>query len=99
MSLIGAGFGGEGGGGTTGRTEVASFEASRPSPSSSVGPTLVGRVLGTDVPPVASDLIIVLLLVMLLGGTTVLVVADAAGQGPRHEQWRRRVINRLRSLR
>jgi hypothetical protein len=97
MSFIGAGFGG-GQAGTTGRMEVASFKTSQPL-LPTPGPTLVGRVLGTDVPPVASDLIVVLLLVMLLGGTVVLVVADAAGQGPRHEQWRRRVINRLRALR
>jgi hypothetical protein len=97
MSLIGAGFGG-GHAGTLGRTDVASFKASRPL-ASTPGPTLVGRVLGVDVPPVASDLIIVLLLGMLLGGTVVLLVADAAGQGPRHEQWRRRVVNRLRSMR
>jgi hypothetical protein len=97
MSLIGASFGG-GHAGTIGRTEVASFRASRPL-ASTPGPTLVGRVLGVDVPPVASDLIIVLLLGMLLGGTVVLLVADAAGQGPRHEQWRRRVVNRLRSMR
>lgn len=97
MSLIGAGLGG-GHAGTIGQTEVASFKASRPL-ASTPGPTLVGRVLGVDVPPVASDLIVVLLLGMLLGGTVVLLVADAAGQGPRHEQWRRRVINRLRSMR
>ena len=24
------------------------------------------------------------------------VLADAAGQGPRHEQWRQRVVNRIR---
>lgn len=96
MSLIGAGLGGRAG--TIGQTEVASFRASRPL-ASTPGPTLVGRILGTDVPPVASDLIIVLLLGMLLGGTVVLLIADAAGHGPRHEQWRRRVINRLRAMR
>jgi hypothetical protein len=98
MSFIGAGFGGGGQAGTTGRMEVASFKTSRPL-LPTPGPTLVGRVLGAGVPQVASDLIVVLLLVTLLGATVVLVVADAAGQGPRHEQWRRRVINRLRALR
>ena len=97
MSLIGAGLGG-GPAGTSGRTEVASFRASKPL-ASTPGPTLVGRILGTDVPPVASDLIIVLLLGMLVGGAVMLLIADAAGHGPRHEQWRRRVINRLRSMR
>jgi hypothetical protein len=76
---------------------VASFRASRPL-ASTHAPTLVGRVLGVDVPPVASDLIIVLLLGTLLGGAVVLLFADAAGKGPRHEEWRRRVINRLRAM-
>jgi hypothetical protein len=96
MSLIGAGLGGPAG--TSGRTEVASFRASKPL-ASTPGPTLVGRILGTDVPPVASDLIIVLLLGMLVGGSVTLLIADAAGHGPRHEQWRRKVINRLRAMR
>lgn len=96
MSLIGAGLGGPAG--TSGRTEVASFSASKPL-ASTPGPTLVGRILGTDVPPVASDLIIVLLLGMLVGGSVTLLIADAAGRGPRHEQWRRKVINRLRAMR
>jgi hypothetical protein len=97
MALIGAGLGG-GHAGRIGRTEVASFRASRPA-ASTPAPTLVGRILGADVPPVASDLIIVLLLGMLLGGTVVLLIADSAGHGPRHEQWRRRVINRVRAMR
>jgi hypothetical protein len=97
MALIGAGLGG-GHVGRIGRTEVASFRASRPA-ASTPAPTLVGRILGADVPPVASDLIIVLLLGMLLGGTVVLLIADSAGHGPRHEQWRRRVINRVRAMR
>jgi hypothetical protein len=59
----------------------------------------LGRILGADTPPVASDVILVLLLSMALGLLVVLVIADAAGQGPRHELWRQRVINRLRSLR
>jgi hypothetical protein len=94
ISLIGAGLGGHGG---VGQTKVASFKASRP-PASTSGSTLVGRVLGVDLPRVASDLILLLLLAML-GGTVVLLVADAAGMGPRHEQWRRRMVNRVRSMR
>jgi hypothetical protein len=96
LSLIGAGFGGGHAG--IARTELASFRASRPLAPTSA-PTLVGRVLGVDVPPVASDLVIVLLLGTLLGGTVVLLFADAAGKGPRHEEWRRRAIDRLRSMR
>jgi hypothetical protein len=96
MALIGAGFGG-GHAGIT-RTELASFRASRPLAPTSA-PTLVGRVLGVDVPPVASDLVIVLLLGTLLGASVVLLFADAAGKGPRHQEWRRRAIDRLRSMR
>jgi hypothetical protein len=44
-------------------------------------------------------LILVLLLLTVAGLTIGLVLADAAGQGPRHEQWRQRVANRIRSLR
>lgn len=97
MALVGARLGG-GHAGKIARIEVASFRASRPA-ASTHAPTLVGRILGADVPPVASDLIIVLLLGMLLGGTVVLLIADSAGHGPRHEQWRRRVVNRLRAMR
>lgn len=97
MALVGAGLGG-GHGGKIGRVEVASFRASRPA-ASTHAPTLVGRILGADVPPVASDLIIVLLLGMLLGGSVMLLIADSAGHGPRHEQWRRRVVNRVRAMR
>jgi hypothetical protein len=95
ISLIGAGLGGDHPG--IARTELASFKASRP-PASTPGSTLVGRVLGVDLPRVADDLILLLLLAML-GGTVVLLVADAAGIGPRHEQWRRRMVNRVRSMR
>lgn len=100
MALIGAGLGGgKTPGALSAEFRTVSFDsASRPLlPAAS--PTLLGRVLGADVPPVASDLVITLLLVMLLGGLVVLVVADAAGQGPRHEEWRRRVLNHLRALR
>jgi hypothetical protein len=94
ISLIGAGLGGHPG---IGQAKVASFKASRP-PASTPGSTLVGRVLGVDIPRVANDLILLLLLA-ILGGTVVLLVADAAGMGPRHEQWRRRVVNRVRAMR
>ncbi len=101
MALIGAGFGADGQAhaGPGGEFKTVSFYTSSAPGLTGAGPTLVGRVLGADVPPVASDLVVVLLLVMLTGALVVLVVADAAGQGPRHEQWRRRMVNRLRALR
>jgi hypothetical protein len=94
LSLVAAGFGGHAG---IGQTDVASFKASRP-PASTPGSTLLGRALGVDIPRVANDLILLLLLAVL-GGTVALLVADAAGIGPRHEQWRRRMVNRVRSMR
>lgn len=101
MAFIGAGFGSGGGApaGSPGEFKTVSFDTSSGPRLAAAGPTLVGRVLGADVPPVASDLVVVLLLVMLTGAVVVLVVADAAGQGPRHEQWRTRMVNRLRALR
>jgi hypothetical protein len=100
MTLIGAGFGGgKAPAAPSGEFRTVSFDTASSRLLTAPDPTLVGRVLGADVPPVASDLVVTLLLVMLVGGLVVLVVADAAGQGPRHEEWRRRVLNRLRALR
>jgi hypothetical protein len=38
---------------------------------------------------------------MLMAGALAVaaVLADAAGQGPRHAQWRHRIADRIRSLR
>jgi hypothetical protein len=97
MSLIGTKFGGEEAR-AAGGVEAVSYisQPVKPSPGSS---STLGRVLGADISPVASDLILILLMLAGLGMAVLLVVADAAGQGPRHEQWRQRVVNRLRSLR
>jgi hypothetical protein len=93
ISAIGAGFAGRP---ATGRTEVASFKASRP-PGSTPASTVVGRVLGVNLPRAANDILLVLL--AIFGCAVVLLVADAAGIGPRHEPWRRRVVNRMRAMR
>ncbi len=97
MSLIGTKFGGEEAH-AAGGVEAVSYISSpvKPSPG---GSSTLGRVLGADISPVASDLILILLMLAGLGMAVLLVVADAGGQGPRHEQWRQRVVNRLRSLR
>jgi hypothetical protein len=97
MALIGAKFGGEQAR-AAGGVEAVSYISSPVKPSRGSSSTL-GRVLGADISPVASDVILILLLLSALGMAVLLVVADGAGQGPRHEQWRQRVVNRLRSLR
>lgn len=96
MSYVGTGLGG-GHGTARGGIEAVRYESAPPKHRASSSSTL-GRVLGADIPPVASDVILVLLLLMALGLVMVLLIADAAGQGPRHEQWRQRVINRVRAL-
>jgi hypothetical protein len=94
-ATIGAGHGGPG---ATGGVEAVRYEspaatASRPAQST------VGRILGTNISPTASDVLLVLFMLMALGTILSLVIADAAGQGPRHAEWRQRVANRLRALR
>ena len=96
-SFIGAGFG-NGQGSATGGVEAVSYSSPAPKPLGTRRST-IGAILGADIPAVASDLILVLLLLTVAGLTIGLVLADAAGQGPRHEQWRQRVANRIRSLR
>ncbi|MFI4990235.1 MAG: hypothetical protein ACHQHO_04900 [Solirubrobacterales bacterium] len=64
-----------------------------------LSPSTLGVLFAAGAPPVASDVILVLALLGGLGMAVTLLIADAAGQGPRHELWRRRVVNRLRSLR
>jgi hypothetical protein len=82
----------------TGGVEAVRYE-SAPIKSGQTGTSTVGRILGANISPTASDVILVLALLMALGTIVALVLADAAGQGPQHEQWRQRVINRFRSLR
>ena len=85
-------------GSATGGVEAVSYSSPAPKPLGTRRST-IGAILGADIPAVASDLILVLLLLTVAGLTIGLVLADAAGQGPRHEQWRQRVANRIRSLR
>jgi hypothetical protein len=96
-AFIGAGFG-NGPGGATGGVKAVSYSAPATKPAGSRSST-IGSILGADIPPVASDVIMLLLLLMAAGLAVSVVLADAAGQGPRHEQWRQRVVNRFRSLR
>jgi DNA-directed RNA polymerase specialized sigma24 family protein len=77
---------------------VAAARYSKPPPRSPQQ-TTVGRILGTGITPLASHLILILLALLVGASTVALVLADAAGQGPRHEQWRQRVINRVRAWR
>ena len=98
-SFIGAGFGGAQPT-ATGGVKAVSYSAAPP--AKGVGTrssTMLGRLLGADIPAVASDLILVLLLTMGAGAIVLAVMADAVGQGPRHEQWRQRVIGRVRWFR
>jgi hypothetical protein len=95
-SFVAAGFGGQQGGAVAGVKPVSFAAPARPAgtrPSTSDG------LLGTGISDVASGLLIGLLLLGAGGVAVALILADAAGQGPRHEQWRLRVGNRIRRLR
>lgn len=100
-AYLGASFGEPHGAAPTGGVEAVRYEA-HPGSASSHGPTLTPRghgFLGTDVSPVAGGLLLLLILLLVAGVTLSAVLADAAGQGPRHEVWRQRLINRFRALR
>ncbi|MEA2209652.1 MAG: hypothetical protein QOF54_2129 [Solirubrobacteraceae bacterium] len=56
-------------------------------------------LLGSDFSPVPGGAISLLLLLLIAGLALAALIADASGQGPRHEQWRRRMIGRLSSWR
>jgi hypothetical protein len=56
-------------------------------------------LLGSDFSPVPGGAISLLLLLLIAGLALAALIADAAGQGPRHEQWRRRMVGRLSSWR
>jgi len=61
--------------------------------------SVLGSLLGTDMPPLASDVLLVLLLAIAVGVGVVIVTADAAGVGPRHRHWRQSVAHRMRQPR
>ena len=96
LAYIGARFAAQEGGARGGVKDVR-FSASpstlsagkRDGSSSHVG------LFGAGLPSAASDAILVLILLLAGAISVVAVVADGAGQGPRHWQWRRRIINRL----
>ena len=81
-----------------GRVETASHISS-PIGRSAPSPSVIRALFGAGIPPVASGVTLMLLLLGAMGMAVALLLADAAGQGPRHELWRQRVVNRLRSLR
>ncbi len=97
VSFIAATFG-DGQARATGGVEAVRYE-SAPAKSGRTSPSTVGGIIGANISPTASDVILVLALLMGLGAIVAVVLADAAGLGPRHEQWRQRVRNRFRSLR
>jgi hypothetical protein len=96
-SLIAAALGGAGHGGTpTGGVEAARYAAdpSRPAGESST----LGSLLGTNIPPVASDAALVLLLALGMGLAVLLLMGDAIGLGPRHQHWRQTMAARMRRV-
>ncbi|MEA2335694.1 MAG: hypothetical protein QOG40_2184 [Solirubrobacteraceae bacterium] len=96
-SFIGAGFGG-GQLGATGGVKAVSYSAPAPKPAGVRSSTIAG-LLGAGISTVASDVLLGLLLLMAGGVAVTVILADAAGLGPRHEQWRRRVLNSIRWMR
>ncbi len=100
LAFIQAGLTGGEGGASSG-VEAVRYTSS-PSPPLALkrgGPPSPGSLFGDGIPPAASDAILVLILLLTGAISVVAVVADSAGQGPRHWQWRRRIINRLPWLR
>jgi Sigma-70, region 4 len=95
-----SGFGstlGEDGGATGGvkgarYTKLLSRERSRPGVKHSSPST--APLLWINIPPVASDAMLVILIVLALVLLVSFVLADAAGLGPRHRQWRSRWMRR-----
>jgi hypothetical protein len=102
LAFIASGFGGEGGTGIGARGGVEAVRYNVPPPLQRVKssePSALGGLLGADIPPLVSDIALILLLLLAAGIAVSLVLADAAGKGPRHEAWRRRIINRTPWLR
>jgi hypothetical protein len=96
-SFIATGFG-KGRAIPTGGVEAVTYSAAPTKPAGRRSSAFAG-LLGNDIPGVAGQLLLVLALLMGAGLLVGVVLADAAGKGPRHEQWRQRVAQRIRSLR
>lgn len=100
LAFVDAGFAGGKGGAASGVEAVRyTSNPSRSSAAKRSGSPSRGWLFGTGIPPTASDAILVLLLLLAGGIALAALAADSAGQGPRHWQWRRRIINRLPWLR
>jgi hypothetical protein len=78
-----------------GGVEAVRYTANPSPPVAIPGTSTRGSVLGDDISPAAGDAILALIALLLAAVTVAVVVADSAGQGPRHPQWRQRVIDRL----
>jgi hypothetical protein len=96
-AFIGAGFGG-GQAGATGGVKAVSYSAPAPKPAGIRSSTIAG-LLGAGISTVADDVLLGLLLLMAGCVVVTVILADAAGLGPRHEQWRQRILNRIRWMR
>lgn len=102
LAFISSGFGGGEGTGAGARGGVEAVSYSAPPPLQRVKaaqPSVLGGLLGADISPLVSDVALILLLLLAAAVAVSLVLADAAGKGPRHEAWRRRIINRTPWLR
>ncbi len=97
VSYLGASFGTQAGGARAG-VEAARYEASANSRGPISVPTSASSshgLLGTDIPPVAGGVILLVLALLAVALVISAVIADAAGQGPRHRLWRARMIERF----
>lgn len=75
--------------------EAVRYDAPARKPTRAQGDGL----LGAEVSPIPGGAISVLVFVLVAILAVTALIADAAGHGPRHEQWRRRMIGRLHSWR
>jgi hypothetical protein len=98
LAFIGTNFG-DGQGVAKGAVKAVRYESPATTLPAPPAESTLGTILGTNISATASDVLLALLALMGLGTIVAVVLADAAGQGPRHEAWRQRVINRIRSLR
>ncbi len=98
LSFVAAPF--RGSGGAQAGTEAISFTFASPGPVKlHPSPGAHGGLLGDSVAPVAADAILALALLLAGAFVVTVVAADAAGQGPRHRRWRRRMAVRFPWLR
>ncbi len=78
--------------------EAARYEAA-PSPALPRASSSEKGLLGDGLSPAANEATLTLVLLLTFALVTSAVVVDAAGSGPRHPRWRRRMRNRIRRWR